>query len=364
MQGQKENSRLAFGAMVTDSDPMEKRGDIKIADFFRRGAVALSAEEIETAALERDYILSGTLKPAGQLALGLRAWLDEKYDESESLLRDFSRQSFPESIQWMQELIPIVKGRLNDLSLRAKVPVPTSDLSLDLSRQRLREAEALILQFNFDRGPKQKAIEAVAEWRTIVAQKESQAAIDRGLKLAERTATEHEDISEAVAAALRLRRGYRFKEGLDGIKAVEAQSPFTRQRRDDWVYLWEKSEHFMKLLTDDLNARSYTGTFQRLNAETLTGVLALATRQHWIVRTAETVTTIDLAQIPPAFLISVGETLLASTPDSDDYYQRREAIVVFAQVCGLQEYARGASLALGKELRTFRDRWSRVAQLR
>ena len=72
---------------------------------------------------------------------------------------------------------------------------------------------------------------------------------------------------------------------------------------------------------------------------------------------------LDLSATTPAFLVLLAEGYVERISDSDAYYRRREGMVAFAMLSGLEDYARFAGEVLMRESPGFRERWSRAAQL-
>lgn len=337
-----------------------------VRTFFYDIGTLLAAEGEVTGDAPEDFdVLS--LRRLALLPLGLRAWSDGRWERARSLLRRFAEGPPPENYEWAGAYRPLAAPYLHDLDEAVELPAlptPGPVISRDAGEAALAQLAQTVERLQVARGPLRRHIaereEAYRQALTARREADLQVAGDKAREQAQSESQALEAVLEKIAP---FRRSGQFAAGVQALRELQVESPFVKEQVETQLYLWQLADDFLTLLAEDLNRYGFTGTLERTPPlpAVAGATIVRASRDKWLVRAGRIETTLDLSATTPAFLLTLATGFADKTADSDAYYRRREALVAFAELNGLHDYARRAGDRLARESDVFRQHWKRLS---
>jgi hypothetical protein len=362
LQHEAEPARQAFARLSEMTGAAPPGTDPGLNQFFEDLGTVLGREG-RVPAGEDERFSGPSLHGLGQLPLGLRAWADGQPARAETLLRRFIAFTPPSGQEWIEGYRRLAAPYLADFDAVRKLPVVAEGAEPGEHEAAIAATQALLAAMKVPGGPLRPQMEAHADQlRRRLAQRQR----DQEERLSASTTQQAREEAAALERALQqidpLRADYAFARGVEILHSLSPWTPSAQERVSDHVFLWQAAEDFLRLLAEDLNAHGFAGTLERRPPlpPVAGATISRASRDKWLVRAGKIETTLDLAATTPAFLIALAEDFVDRATDSDGYYRRREGLVSFAQLTGMEDYARFAGELLMRESPTFRDRWARL----
>lgn len=366
LENEAEPARRAFSRLsqITASQkPGSASSEVSLHRFFNDLGHALGREGRVPASEDETFSGPG-LHGLGLLPLGLRAWVDGQPARAEALLRRFVAYTPPTGQEWIEGYRRLAAPYLDDFDLQHKLPVVPEQADAAEHEKAIAATQALLASMKVPGGPLRPQMEAHADQlrrRLTLRQRDQEERLSANAT--EQAREEAAALDRALAQIDPLRADYAFARGVEVLHSLSPWTPSAQARVADHIFLWQAAEDFLRLLAQDLNAYGFAGTLERRPPlpPVAGAAIGRASRDKWLVRAGKIETTLPLSATTPAFLISLAEGFVDRASDSDGYYRRREALVAFAQLAGMGDYARFAAELLMRESPTFRDRWNRLA---
>ncbi len=366
LQHEAEPARRAFSRLTQLTNPPASgavAGDPALNRFFNDLGHALGREGRVPPGEDNTFAGPG-LHGFGMLPLGLRAWADGQPARAEKLLRGFAAYSPPAGQEWIEEYRRLTDAYLADFDAQRALPVVAEEAETAEYENAIAATQTLLASMKVPGGPLRPHMEAHADQlRRQLAHRQRDQEERLSVTATEQAREEAAALDRALEQIDPLRADYAFARGVEVLHSLSPWSPSAQARVADHVFLWQSAEDFLRLLAQDLNAYGFAGTLERRPPlpPVAGATIGRASRDRWLVRAGKIETTLRLSATTPAFLISLAEGFVDRAADSDGYYRRREALVAFARLAGMDDYARFAAELLMRESPTFRDRWSRLA---
>ncbi|MFN0130003.1 MAG: serine/threonine-protein kinase [Verrucomicrobiales bacterium] len=366
LENEAEPARRAFSRLsqiTTSQPPGPTSADASLHRFFNDLGHALGREgRVPTS--EDDTFSGPGLHGLGLLPLGLRAWVDGQPARAESLLRQFMAYTPPAGQEWIEGYRRLAAPYLEDFDAQHKLPVVAEAAEAAEHEKAIATTQALLASMKVPGGPLRPQMEAHADQlrsRLTLRQRDQEERLSADAT--EQAREEAAALDRALAQIDPWRADYDFARGVEVLHSLSPWTPSAQARVADHVFLWQAAEDFLRLLAQDLNTYGFAGTLERRPPfpPVAGATIGRASRDKWLVRAGKIETTLPLSATTPAFLIALAEQFVDRASDSDGYYRRREALVAFAQLAGMGDYARFAAELLMRESPTFRDRWNRLA---
>jgi len=362
LENEAEPSRQAFARLAALSVAPEATGDRELTLFFADLGSVLGREG-RVPPDEAGRFAGPGLRGLGLLPLGLRAWTDGQPAQAETLLRRFVAFTAPPGQEWIEGYRRLAAPYLADFDALRKLPIVADEGEPSEHETAIASTQALLAAMKVPGGPLRPQMEAHADQlRRRLARRQRDQEEMLGTTTIEQAREDAAALERALDQIEALRPACSFARGVEVLHTLSPRTPSAQDRVADHVFLWQAAEDFLRLLAEDLNAHGFAGTLERRPPlpPVAGATIVRASRDKWLVRAGKIETTLDLAATTPAFLVALGEGFVDRAVDSDGYYRRREGLVAFARLAGMDDYARFAGELLMRESPTFRDRWSRL----
>ena len=362
LMNEAEPARRAFIKLADVTLTSEPLGDAELTQFFADLGTVLGRDG-RVAETEINQFSGPSLRSLGLLPLGLRAWLDGQPARAESLLRRFSNTAPPPGQEWIEEYRRLAAPYLADFDALRKLPVVDEDADLATHEAAIAATQVMLAAMQVPGGPLRPQMEAHADQlRHRLARRQRDQEEMLSATTTQQAREEATTLERTLDEIDPLRPEYAFARGLEILRRLSPSTPSAQERVADHVFLWQSAEDFLRFLAEDLNTYSFAGTLERRPPlpPVAGAAITRASRNKWLVQAGTIETTLDLTMTTPAFVVSLAEGFIDRCVDSDGYYRRREGVIAFAKLAGMDEYARFAGEVLMKESPTFRDRWARL----
>ena len=141
-----------------------------------------------------------------------------------------------------------------------------------------------------------------------------------------------------------------MSEAAATLHALTFQSEPIQRAARTHAELWENAARFLDLLTSDLATSPITAAIDSPTGPVRTPISATASSL-----TPANSPPIPLQSAPAPLLISLADSILAQTKDSDDYFLRTRLLHAFASLSNLPTTAAEYANSLQRDLRTFQQ---------
>ncbi|MFC5454835.1 serine/threonine-protein kinase [Prosthecobacter fluviatilis] len=168
-------------------------------------------------------------------------------------------------------------------------------------------------------------------------------------------------LAEVNALVPSLVQGYDYNRAIDLLTSTRLETTDVRTALDGRLYLYTQARDFIRQLTTDLAAQSWTGTITRREGGQLTGKITCNTAGTTISVSLDRGTlSLPLDSLTPETLVEIAQSLGTQVTDSTDYYRRQENTAAFARLNGLLQLSTTIAAQLMEENTSFRTRWMKV----
>lgn len=336
--------------------------DASLAAFFAQASELLQTStrvpETQTARFPADGVTA-----VGLLACGLKNWELGDAEAAAPFFAAFQQAKTPASAPWLDGCKKLLAPYLDDLAAMKKWPELKSTTGLEESKQASKAAGDIVTALKVPHGMKAALEKKLTAFRADLAQRETESQKAASEEMQKKSVEELAALESLIPKLKECRTGLKFQQAVDLLKSRPFETATGIQQRDDLLYLWQNAEDFLKTLSDDLNTRGYSGDIDTPSGMTVKGAITRASREKWAVRSGLTDAVVDVANIPPAFLASLGDRMLDTVTDSAVHYRRREMLFAFAWLADLAPYTGVATEMLQRELPGFKERWGRLEKL-
>ncbi|WP_395715458.1 protein kinase domain-containing protein [Prosthecobacter sp.] len=170
-------------------------------------------------------------------------------------------------------------------------------------------------------------------------------------------------LAEVNSLVPSLVQGYDYSRAIEMLSGTRLETEDVRTALDGRIYLYTQSRDFVRLLTADLTAKSWTGTVSRREGGQMTGRITCSADGSTINVALERGTlSIPFESLTPESLVEIAQAFSTQITDSTEYYRRQESIAAFARLNGLVQLSATIAAQLMEENRTFRTRWMKVVE--
>jgi eukaryotic-like serine/threonine-protein kinase len=353
-------AKTIYKALAAEPLYSQGAGEAELANFFSRTSQQLSAEGTVSAGFRNDCP-PDSVRAIGLLAAGLKHWQAGETAQGTALMEAFETSTPPQPTgAWVENAKKLASPWLDDVrALRTltrfaaadveKMPAAEAEAALSSARAALEKMKRPGLA-------RDKAAAALATLAQAVEKRTQAVAMQEGTRRDVDVNAEFQLVHDTTAAAASLGESYRFMEAAAKLRALPVQSPEATALRDAHAGAWEKSAQFLEQLLKDIAARPMEGVVTDAKGQPVLAVLS-ASEGAISARLPQGA---ELKVVPgkmaPASLLALGEDILATVSDSDDYYRRREMLYFFALHSGRKGVAAAISTSLSREYAPFRER--------
>ena len=352
LAGREPASRQTFSTLKNEPGSEERlTGFFRDAGNILRGDAPVPAGVAEASA-------EGFCYPVALLAYGLKNWERGAYPEARAHLQRFATLTPGPGFKWIETYRSLVEDRLADLTWLPNL----TDIEPITTKSALEREIETLASFT-ERAKTKRARSLLAEG--LASARLRLAAWDQAPKPAKDEAAMRKKLEvqtwlDLQAEMAPLGKTMHFGKGRDLLKAKEAVFQIARGRRsfEDQLCVWATAKSFI-----DHSLVAIPG--QRVNlslvdGKKLSGEITVASRDAVSVHQSSGDITVPLDKLAPLGLARSALRLTEEIRDSNLFYQRKEELVVFACLTGLEDIFKNHGDDLRRENRPFRERWARI----
>jgi serine/threonine protein kinase len=373
VEGKKKDAEKYFEDIKRDADVGASIGGHDQREFFSKIGERMSTDlGLKFNRKDFDYD-KGSEQVLGYLVHGLASWHYGRPKNAAEWLETFTEIQPAKGLEWITSYKKLIAPYLADVQVVKKLPdfkpvnlkkgspaeVPKS---VDEARKALDEAEKALAQLKTE-GVYKRTITAytksLQEGITNFKRDATLAEAERLKEVRKRELAQLADINSDLPSLI---HGYDFTHVVGFLKDIHFEVAEAQGSINNKLYLWSKAQEFMEQLMKDVNTRGYEGVITRRQASSVKGRLVKLNYTNASIALERGEVSIGTDALPPEMLVNMAQKFSEAVTDSTDYYRRRELIVIFAKVQGLDQMANAVAAQLMEENRSFRQRWTKVEQ--
>ncbi|MGK0186944.1 MAG: serine/threonine protein kinase [Verrucomicrobiales bacterium] len=333
-----ESAVMVFQEIVSRGVYSNDREDLELVSFFLDVAKLVQSRDPVSSDQKRAFNKKG-YHSVGLLALGLRRWGMGDLETGSGLLQEFrTAAAMIENPDWIATYVQLTDGFLADATvMKALLPEPGIEASDEVAglERYVVAAEKALAVLMLTNGPHFEQLQnRLQSARQRVAEFESWSGEQFAMS-AENLSLDHDAISRELTSTITLREHLEFRQSAERMQALNLRTPSAAAERDAWVQILLDAD---ALLVDLGRARlpeGFSGTVLVRDGAPIRDVSFQLDPEGIRINTNDQ--KVSFRQCTPGFLLLLGESLLESMSDSDDYIELVTRMAAFARANGLQD---------------------------
>jgi serine/threonine protein kinase len=332
LMGDEPGARQLFAPIAAAPGFSDSENDRALASFFADSSRWLASPQLVPAAKAADCP-PNSVRAIGLLAAALKNWHLGDAPSAHTFFSAFLLARPPESARWVTDCQSLAPAERHDAAILAQFlqsPPPSQEKAAAIlaSLQLASPARAAATATLAARAP------ATSSPATPVLSPEEEFAA----------------LTSARQKLAPLAASRRFKEAAATLHALPFQSEPIQRAARTHAELWENAATFLELLASDLSSSPITAVIDSPTGPIRTPISATATSL-----TPASSSPIPLVSAPAPLLISLADSILAQTRDSDEYFLRTRLLHAFARLANLPTTAAEYANSLQRDLRLFQQ---------
>ena len=332
LMGDEPGARQLFAPIAAAPRFSDSENDRALASFFSDSSRWLASPQSVPTAKTADCP-PNSVRAIGLLAAALKNWHLGDATSAQTFFSAFLSARPPESARWVADCQSLAPAERHDAAILAQFlqsPPPSPE-----------EAAALLASLQLASPARTAATATLATLAPTTPSPPSQ------------TLSPEEEFATLTSARQKLAphaAARRFTEAAATLHALTFQSEPIQRAARTHAELWENAARFLDLLASDLAKSPITAAIDSPTGPVRTPISATASSL-----TPANSPPIPLQSAPAPLLISLADSILAQTKDSDDYFLRTRLLHAFASLSNLPTTAAEYANSLQRDLRTFQQ---------
>ena len=332
LMGDEPGARQLFAPIAQAPRFADSGNDRSLAAFFADSSRWLASPQTVPTAKSADCP-ANSVRAIGLLAAALKNWHLGDAPSAHAFFSAFQSARPPESARWVADCQALASAERHDAAILARFlesPPPPKE-----------EAAALLASLQLA-SPARTAVTANLAALAPLTSSPSTQALSPDAEFASLTSARQK---LAPLAASR-----RFTEAAATLRALAFQSEPIQRTARTHAELWDDAARFLDLLASDLASSPITAAIDSPTGPIRTPISATASSLNPAGSAP-----IPLQSAPAPLLISLADSILAQTKDSDAYFLRTRLLHAFASLSNLPTTAAEYANSLQRDLRTFQQ---------
>lgn len=330
LMGDEPGARQLFAPIAAAPRFSDSENERALASFFSDSSRWLASPQIVPTAETADCP-PNSVRAIGLLAAALKNWHLGDAASAHTFFSAFQSARPPESARWVADCQRLASAERHDAAILAEFlqsPPPLPE-----------ESAAILASLQLTSPARTAATAAVAALAPASPSPPAQ------------TLSPEEEFAALTSARQKLAplaASRRFTEAAATLRAIAFQSEPIQRAARTHAELWENAARFLELLASDLARSPITAAIDSPTGPIRTAISATASSL-----TPASSSPIPLQSAPAPLLISLADSILAQTRDSDDYFLRTRLLHAFASLSNLSTTAAEYANSLLRDLRLF-----------
>ena len=332
LMGDEPGARQLFAPIAAAPRFSDSENDRALASFFSDSSRWLASPQIVPTAKSADCP-PNSVRAIGLLAAALKNWHLGDAPSAQIFFSAFLSARPPESARWVTDCQSLAPAERHDAAILAQFLQSPAPL--------LEEAAAMLASLQLASPARTAATSSLAALAPATPSPPAPAL------------SPEEEFAALTSARQKLApfaASRRFTEAAATLHALPFQSEPIQRAARTHAELWENAARFLDLLASDLATSPITAAIDSPTGPIRTAISATASSL-----TPASSPPIPLQSAPAPLLISLADSILAQTKDSDDYFLRTRLLHAFASLSNLPTTAAEYANSLQRELRTFQQ---------
>ncbi|MEZ5327203.1 MAG: hypothetical protein R3F19_19305 [Verrucomicrobiales bacterium] len=337
---------VAFERIVSNGVYSDRSEDLELVSFFLDLGKLVQSREPVRAEQRRVLGIAG-YHCVGLLPLGLRRWELGDVKGGAELLNDFHKAAKSSGVDWVEAYARIVDPYLNDAGLLTSlppVPEPGSEGEAVALRAFVAAGEKIRQAFAAAGGAHVTDLDErlVGAKQRLLALKSDGAKASAAL-VSEQLEQDREMLQREIDSLVQTRDDLQLKECAEKLQALEPKSEPGARERDAWAAIFRDADRYLAEIGKLQLPIDYRGpVVPREGVPVYGDSFALMNRTVEVRGVAgQPIAAVPFQSCSPAYLVSLGDTILKGVSDSDRFLELAAGMVSLARIFDLQSTVPG-----------------------